>query len=396
MADNQFINFNSQDVADMYRRNQYARMLQEQANAPIERASYKGIEAPIHPVQGVAKLAAALLAGHQQNQMDERYANEKAAAEQKLVAERERSNQAFKDFQQGFQPKVGYGAPTSGGTTGAGAGPGDIAPQGQMTATALSPQERLAHAMTAYGSPDERVRSYGQAMVQNENTMAENESRAAEKAATEATRVKERDEDIKIRADEFKALRDESAQKRKEAAEAKPQLPPKGIEAQQELLNKRASVNSITEDLNAVLKDLHTGRLVLGPRRNLENELKNKLGNSTPESIRYSSFLNTMEKMRNDVVRLNTGTQTEGDSQRAMNELMGSLGDTKNVKNRIGELIGLSKRAGEQHETAVNTMRKEYGAEPMDFKSMAKTKPIMGGGAVDVLPTGATVSNWNQ
>ena len=56
MADNQFINFNSQDVADMYRRNQYARMLQEQANAPIERPSYKGIEAPLHPVQGVAKM----------------------------------------------------------------------------------------------------------------------------------------------------------------------------------------------------------------------------------------------------------------------------------------------------------------------------------------------------
>ena len=182
MADNQFINFNSQDVADMYRRNQYARMLQEQAAAPTEPYSYKGIQAPIQPTQIAAKFAAALLAGHQQNQMDERYANEKAAAEQKMVDERERSNQAFKDFQQGFQPKVGYGAPTSGGTTGAGAGPGDIAPQGQMTATALSPQERLAHAMTAYGSPDERVRSYGQAMVQNENTMAQEKARLDERA----------------------------------------------------------------------------------------------------------------------------------------------------------------------------------------------------------------------
>ena len=74
MADNQFINFNSQDVADMYRRNQYARMLQDQAAAPTEPYSYKGIQAPIQPTQIAAKMAAALLAGHQQNQMDERYA----------------------------------------------------------------------------------------------------------------------------------------------------------------------------------------------------------------------------------------------------------------------------------------------------------------------------------
>ena len=147
MADNQFINFNSQDVADMYRRNQYARMLQDQANAPIERASYKGIEAPLHPVQGVAKLAAALLAGHQQNQMDERYANEKAAAEQKLVDERERSNQAFKDFQAGIAPKPGFGASGS---------VGDYGGQ-EMPSQARSDSERLAHLLSSMGSADERV-----------------------------------------------------------------------------------------------------------------------------------------------------------------------------------------------------------------------------------------------
>jgi len=384
MADNQFINFNSQDVADMYRRNQYARMLQDQAAAPIERASYKGIEADIHPMQGVAKLAAALLAGYQQNQMDERYSNEKAAAEQKLVAEQERRRGEVADYQKGFDPTL------SAGPSG---GPGDYGTPATIS-TPRSRGEILAHALRGAGSDNPQIANIGRMQYEQQNAMAQDENRAADRLATEATRVKERDEDIKIRAGEFKALRDESAQKRKETAEAKPQLPPKGIEAQQERLDKRASVNSITADLAGILKDLDTGRLVLGPRRNLENELKNKFGNSTPESIKYSSFLNTMEKMRNDVVRLNTGTQTEGDSQRAMNELMGSLGDTKNVRNRIGELIRLSKRAGDQHETAINTMRKEYGAEPMDFKSMASPKSIIGGSRAAALPTGATVSNW--
>jgi hypothetical protein len=386
MADNQFINFNSQDVADMYRRNQYARMLQDQAAAPIERASYKGIEADIHPMQGVAKLTAALLAGYQQNQMDKSYASEKAAAEQKLVAEQERRRGEVADYMKGFEPTL------SAGPSG---GPGDYGTPATIS-TPKSRGELLAHAMRGVGSDIPQVANMGRMQYEQQNAMAQDEAKAADKAVTEATRQRERQEDIDIRAGEFKTLRDEAAQKRKETSEAKPQLPPKGIEAQQERLDKRASVNSITADLTGVLKDLETGRLVLGPRRNLENELKNKFGNSTPESIKYSSFLNTMEKMRNDVVRLNTGTQTEGDSQRAMNELMGSLGDTKNVKNRIGELIRLSKRAGDQHETAINTMRKEYGAEPMDFKSMASPKPIIGGSAAVALPTGTTVSNWKQ
>ena len=169
MADNQFINFNSQDVADMYRRNQYARMLQEQANAPIERASYKGIEAPIHPVQGVAKLAAALLAGHQQNQMDERYANEKAAAEQKLVAEQERRRGEVADYQKGFEPTLSAGP--SGGAGDYGTPP--------TISTPRSRGELLAHALRGAGSDNPQVANMGRMQYEQQNAMAQDEARAA-------------------------------------------------------------------------------------------------------------------------------------------------------------------------------------------------------------------------
>jgi hypothetical protein len=182
-------------------------MLQEQANAPIERASYKGIEAPLHPVQGVAKMAAALLAGYQQNQMDERYSNEKAAAEQKLVAERERSQNEFKEYGEQYNDKVSQGyspdyvnSPSNYGTP-------------QTVSTPLSPQQRLAVAMKNRMNPNERIASDARAEIEQGNTMAQNEARTAERLATEATRVKERDEDIKIRAGEFKALRAEAAAK---------------------------------------------------------------------------------------------------------------------------------------------------------------------------------------
>ena len=169
MADNQFINFNSQDVADMYRRNQYARMLQDQANAPIERPSYKGIEAPLHATQGAAKIASALLAGIQQNMMDESYAKEKADAEQKMVDERERSNQAYTDFQAGIAPKPGFGASGS---------VGDYGGQ-EMPSQARSDSERLAHLMSSMGSAEERVRSSAKNYLDYDAAQAQEKARVA-------------------------------------------------------------------------------------------------------------------------------------------------------------------------------------------------------------------------
>ena len=174
MADNQFINFNSQDVADMYRRNQYARMLQDQANAPIERPSYKGIEAPLHATQGAAKIASALLAGIQQNMMDESYAKEKAAAEQKMVDERERSNQAYTDFQAGIAPKPGFGASGS---------VGDYGGQ-EMPSQARSDSERLAHLLSSMGSADERVSRSAKNYLDYDATQAQEKARAAKDEIT--------------------------------------------------------------------------------------------------------------------------------------------------------------------------------------------------------------------
>ena len=182
MADNQFINFNSQDVADMYRRNQYARMLQDQAAAPIERPSYKGIEAPLHATQGAAKIASALLAGIQQNMMDQSYAKEKADAEQKMVDERERSNQAYTDFQAGIAPKPGFGASGS---------VGDYGGQ-EMPSQARSEPERLAHLLSSMGSADERVSRSAKNYLDYDDTQAQEKARAAKDEITRKDKEAER------------------------------------------------------------------------------------------------------------------------------------------------------------------------------------------------------------
>jgi hypothetical protein len=177
MAANQFINFNTQDVADMYRRQQLASMLQEKLNTPVERYSFQGFEAPISPLQGLAKGLDAYSVYKNQSNLDERYAGDKAAAEQKMAAEQERRKAEVADYQKGFEPTVGYGGPTAGGV-------GDIAPQGQMVATPRSRGEILAQALRGAGSDNPQIANIGRMQYEQQNAMAQDENRAAERAQT--------------------------------------------------------------------------------------------------------------------------------------------------------------------------------------------------------------------
>jgi hypothetical protein len=177
MAANQFINFNTQDVADMYRRQQLASMLQEKLNTPVERYSFQGFEAPISPLQGLAKGLDAYSVYKNQSNLDERYAGDKAAAEQKMAAEQERRKAEVADYQKGFEPTVGYGGPTAGGV-------GDIAPQGQMVATPRSRGEILAQALRGAGSDNPQIANIGRMQYEQQNAMAQDENRAAERELT--------------------------------------------------------------------------------------------------------------------------------------------------------------------------------------------------------------------
>jgi hypothetical protein len=104
--------------------------------------------------------------------MDKAYAKEKSDAEQKLVAERERSNQAYTDFQAGIAPKPGFGASGS---------VGDYGGQ-EMPSQARSDAERLAHLMSSMGSPEERIRSSAKNYLDYDAAQAQEKTRLDERA----------------------------------------------------------------------------------------------------------------------------------------------------------------------------------------------------------------------
>jgi hypothetical protein len=102
-------------------------------------------------------------------------------------------------------------------------------------------------------------------------------------------------------------------------------------------------------------------------------------GWSTEESRNFASFKSTLERLRNESLRLNTGVQTDGDAQRAWNELFQNINDTGLVQQRLKEIQAINKRGAELHRLRVDSVRGNYGAGPLDSSAYAAQPPALGG-----------------
>ena len=60
-----------EDYRSIARREQMAQILQQQALQPIEAGSYQGIQAPISPLSGIAKVLQGYFAGRQSDDADQ-------------------------------------------------------------------------------------------------------------------------------------------------------------------------------------------------------------------------------------------------------------------------------------------------------------------------------------
>lgn len=142
-------------------------------------------------------------------------------------------------------------------------------------------------------------------------------------------------------------------------------IPTALVKQQDELIDRMSTARSIDADLGVVAKQIESGQLKFGPVRNLLNTGKNVAGVSDEESRAFGTFKSTLEKLRNDSLRLNSGVQTEGDAQRAWNELFQNINDTKFVSQRLKEIQAINQRAAKLQEYRLNVLRQNSGAGPL-------------------------------
>lgn len=182
---------------------------------------------------------------------------------------------------------------------------------------------------------------------------------------------------------ENKRLQNQKLQKEIQTVGQTPQgkpLPPTALKLQNEALDIIGTASGINADLNQVQKQLETNKLKLGPVENLKSQALNAAGFSTPESRNFASFRATLEKQRNDSLRLNKGVQTEGDAQRAWNELFNNLNDKEVVKQRLQEIQKINKRGADLQKLQVDQIRSNYGAAPVDFTQFENRPAALGNG----------------
>lgn len=165
------------------------------------------------------------------------------------------------------------------------------------------------------------------------------------------------------------------AQARVEGKPAK--LPTSALKMQQEETDAISIASGIRTDLDAIKKQVDSGQLNLGLFANLASKGKNFAGLSDESSRNFATFQATLEKLRNDSLRLNKGVQTEGDAVRAWNELLENINDPKLVSKRLEEINIINERAVNNRKMNVDNIRQNFGVEALDTSGYENQKPII-------------------
>lgn len=144
-------------------------------------------------------------------------------------------------------------------------------------------------------------------------------------------------------------------------------LPEKIQLKQDDLIDEISLSTTIQTDLEAFTGQIDSGDLNLNVVGNATDNLRNKLSLSTEESRNLQSFNAFVAKLRNDSLRLNKGIQTEGDAERALDELVNSANDPGVVRQRLQEIAAINEKAANIKNLRLQLLREENRKTKLDI-----------------------------
>jgi hypothetical protein len=140
-------------------------------------------------------------------------------------------------------------------------------------------------------------------------------------------------------------------------------LPVGALRIAQDARDALSVAGGVDTALSRIDNQIATGKLNLGMFTNLAARGQNAVGVSSENSRNYQLMRSTFEKMRNDSLRLNKGVQTEGDSQRAWDELFANLNDEKAVRAQLARIKEINARAIQLQQENLDAVYENYGRE---------------------------------
>ncbi|MBX3518436.1 MAG: hypothetical protein KF835_00275 [Xanthobacteraceae bacterium] len=162
--------------------------------------------------------------------------------------------------------------------------------------------------------------------------------------------------------------------KAKQDAAPKP-LSPGFQKAEDEILTDLQSLNTINGQLKRFGTMINEGKLNLGLYNNAKSQFQNYLGKSDDNSVNYADFKATLEKLRNDSLRLNKGVQTEGDAQRAWSELFANANDPKVVATRLEKIQEYNQQAATFKRNLIAQRRSDNRLPALDIDRVLGISP---------------------
>ncbi|MCM0043404.1 MAG: hypothetical protein NBV65_02105 [Burkholderiaceae bacterium] len=162
------------------------------------------------------------------------------------------------------------------------------------------------------------------------------------------------------------------------------------IKAEDEDFEKGQSAIDLANEANDYLKKIGSGRIKFGLYNRLTTPVENFLGATGDDAAARNDFNRFRTRLVNESLRLNKGTQTEGDAERAAKELQ-SAESQKDAAAAIAKLRDLNARAAKNSSTNIVRRRKNNN---LDDPEQTLTAPefapyITSDAEYDRLPPGA-------
>lgn len=110
------------------------------------------------------------------------------------------------------------------------------------------------------------------------------------------------------------------------------------VAAQKEVIKHTDNADKLSQTIAQfapIMQGLESGTLDLGLAANALHKVKNLLGKSDEGSRQYAHFQTLLEEIRNSKLLQNIGVQTDGDAERALNEILSNMTDSKYVQERL-------------------------------------------------------------
>lgn len=176
-------------------------------------------------------------------------------------------------------------------------------------------------------------------------------------------------------------------------------LPNTVVQSQDELIDAMQTHKYLSGQMDKFTKQIDSGQLNLNVIGNLYNKQLNNISLSTEESRNLASFQATLERLRNESLRLNKGVQTEGDSQRAWQELVANINDPGVVRQRLNEIKEYNNIAKDLKFERLKLMRGEFGREtPADMYGAQGqgSNPAINQPYDQIAPVDSGVTDWQE